>query len=131
MRVHVIPTLLFNTPAFKNVIVSGIVLADDGKRTSERLKNYPDPTLLFNTYGADALGLYLFSSSVVEADNLRFSENGVKEVLKILLIPLYNSLGILKECSNDGDVQTEMDAWIVSSFSNLCSNVTNAIKITG
>lgn len=111
-----ISTLLFNTPAFKNVIVNDIVLDEDCKRMSKSLKRYPDPTLLFITCGADVLNLYLFSSPVVEAGNLRLSENGFKDVLKILLSPWYNSSGFLKERSNDGNVQTEMDAWIMSLF---------------
>lgn len=127
---HVISTLLFNKPAFKNNIVNGIVLAEDGKKMSKRLKNYPDPMFIFNKYGADALRLYLFGSPVVEADNLRFSENGVKEILKILLIPWYNSLSFLKDCQNENNAnyQIEMDSWILASFNNFACNLINSIK---
>lgn len=124
---HVISTLLFNKPAFKNVIVNGIVLAEDGKKMSKRLKNYPDPAFIFNTYGADALRLYLFSSPVVEADNLRFSEGGVREILKVFLLPWHNSLSFLKECS-EGDCSTEMDSWILSSFNSFCFGVIDSMK---
>jgi isoleucyl-tRNA synthetase len=81
---HVISTILFNKPTFKNVIVNGIVLAEDGKKMSKRLKNYPDPAVIFDNYGADSLRLYLFSSPVVQAENLKFSESGVKEIIKVL-----------------------------------------------
>jgi isoleucyl-tRNA synthetase len=124
---HVISTLLFNKPAFKNVIVNGIVLAEDGKKMSKRLKNYPDPSVIFGNYGADALRLYLFNSPVVEADNIKFSELGVKEMLKVLLLPWYNSLSFLMECSN-GDSVTEMDSWISASFNTFCFNLTTSVK---
>lgn len=116
---HVIGSLLFDQPAFENVIVNGIILAEDGKKMSKRLKNYPDPNLIFANYGADSLRLYLISSPVVEAENLRFNESSVKEIMKILLIPWYNSLGFLKDCG-DGDTVTEMDSWIQASFNNFC-----------
>ena len=51
----VLSTALFDKPAFKNVIVNGLVLASDGKKMSKRLKNYPDPELVINAHGADAL----------------------------------------------------------------------------
>lgn len=124
---HVISTLLFDKPAFQNVIVNGIVLAEDGKKMSKRLKNYPDPSLIFHNYGADPLRMYLLSSPVVEAENLRFSEEGVKEVLKILLIPWYNSLSFYMECES-GEQSIEMDSWIISSFDDFCYNVTNTMK---
>jgi isoleucyl-tRNA synthetase len=60
----VLSTALFNKPAFKNLIVNGLVLAEDGRKMSKRLQNYPDPVLVVNTYGADALRLYLINSPV-------------------------------------------------------------------
>ncbi len=63
---------LFNKPAFKNVIVNGIILAEDGNKMSKRLKNYPEPDLMLNKYGADALRLYLLNSPAVQADDLAF-----------------------------------------------------------
>lgn len=124
---HVLSTLLFDKPAFQNVIVNGIVLAEDGKKMSKRLKNYPDPHDIFNKYGADSLRMYLLSSPVVEANNLRFSENGVKEIMKILMIPWYNSLSFLMECKR-GSQYIEMDTWITASFNNCCFNITSAVK---
>lgn len=87
----ILSTLLFKKPAFKNVIVNGLVLAEDGKKMSKRLKNYPDPVDIINKYGADTLRLYLTSSVVVKAETLKFSENGVKNVLKDVLLPWYHS----------------------------------------
>lgn len=69
-------TALFDKPAFKNLIVNGLVLAADGKKMSKRLKNYPDPQIVLTKYGADALRLYLINSPVVRADVLKFQEEG-------------------------------------------------------
>jgi isoleucyl-tRNA synthetase len=127
---HVISTLLFDKPAFKNVIVNGIVLAEDGRKMSKRLKNYPDPMDVVNRYGADSLRMYLLSSPVVVAENLRFSENGVKEVFKNLIIPWQNSLNFYIECRPfEKDTSfLQMDDWILNSFNNLLSKVVKEMK---
>ena len=81
---------LFARSPFQNCIVNGIVLAEDGKKMSKRLKNYPDPSLVIDKYGSDALRLYLINSPVVRAETLRFKESGVKEVVAKVLLPLWN-----------------------------------------
>jgi isoleucyl-tRNA synthetase len=87
----VLATALFDKPAFQNLIVNGLVQAADGKKMSKRLKNYPDPILVINEYGADALRLYLINSPVVRAESLKFKEEGVKEVVKGVFLPWYNA----------------------------------------
>ncbi|KAM5228093.1 isoleucine--tRNA ligase, cytoplasmic isoform 8-T8 [Ctenodactylus gundi] len=87
----VLATALFGQPPFKNVIVNGLVLASDGQKMSKRKKNYPDPVSVIQKYGADALRLYLINSPVVRAENLRFKEEGVRDVLKDVLLPWYNA----------------------------------------
>ncbi|KAF2030661.1 hypothetical protein EK21DRAFT_111752 [Setomelanomma holmii] len=87
----VLGTHLFGKLPFKNCVVNGIVLAEDGKKMSKRLKNYPDPSLIMNNYGSDALRLYLINSPVVRAETLRFKEAGVKEIVSKVLLPLWNS----------------------------------------
>ncbi len=80
---HVLGGALFNKNAFENVIVNGIVVSpEDGKKLSKSKKNYPDPMLIVDKYGADALRFYLLSSPVVAAENLAFVEGGVDEVAK-------------------------------------------------
>ena len=64
--------------AFKNVIVNGLVLAEDGKKMSKRLKNYPDPEIVISAHGADALRMYLINSPVVRGEELRFREQVYK-----------------------------------------------------
>ncbi|XP_055998788.1 isoleucine--tRNA ligase, cytoplasmic-like isoform X2 [Ostrea edulis] len=87
----VLSTLLFGKPPFKNLIVNGIVLAEDGNKMSKRLKNYPDPMLIVHKYGADALRLYLCNSPAVKAEGLKFKEEGVERVLKDVFLPWYNA----------------------------------------
>ncbi|KAL6112197.1 iars1 [Pungitius sinensis] len=91
----VLSTALFGRPPFKNVIVNGLVLASDGQKMSKRKKNYPDPGLVVQQYGADALRLYLINSPVVRAENLRFKEEGVRDVLKDVFLPWYNAYRFL------------------------------------
>ncbi|MFZ0565326.1 MAG: isoleucine--tRNA ligase [Chlamydiales bacterium] len=87
----VIAVSLFDSPAFKNCIANGIVLAEDGAKMSKRLKNYPDPDLVVSKYGADAVRLYLLHSPAVKADDFRFSERGVELILRQILIPFWNA----------------------------------------
>lgn len=130
---HVISTMLFDLPAFKNVIVNGIVLAEDGKKMSKRLKNYPDPKEVFDKYGADALRFYLISSPVVEAENLKFSEKGVSEIIKTVIIPWYNILVFYDSLSVEGDdfeseSKIELSDWIDCELNNFVFNVNKAMK---
>ena len=76
---------------FKNLIVNGIVLAEDGTKMSKSKKNYPDPLLIANNYGADACRLYLCNSPVVRAESLRFAESGVKDIVRDIFLPWFNA----------------------------------------
>lgn len=103
----VISTAIKNEPPFKNVIVNGLVLAEDGKKMSKRLKNYPDPMEVINKYGADSLRLYLLGSPVVKSEPLRFKESGVSDIAKTVLIPLTNSFTFFNEHKTRYEVQNE------------------------
>ena len=96
----VLAAALFDKPAFRNVIVNGLVLAEDGKKMSKRLKNYPEPDAVIDRYGADALRLYMMNSAVVRGENLRFSEDGVKDVLRSIVLPLWNAYSFLVTYAN-------------------------------
>lgn len=87
----VLGTHLFGVSPFKNCVVNGIILAEDGKKMSKRLKNYPDPSLIISKYGSDALRLYMINSPALKAEPLRFKESGLKEVVAKVLLPLWNS----------------------------------------
>lgn len=92
----VLGTHLFGVSPFQNCVVNGIVLAENGKKMSKRLKNYPDPMGIVNSYGADALRLYMINSPVVRGETLRFAEGGVKDVVSRVMLPLWNSYQFLK-----------------------------------
>jgi isoleucyl-tRNA synthetase len=134
----VLSTALFDKPAFNNVVVNGLVLAEDGKKMSKRLKNYPDPIYVIDRYGADALRLYMVNSSVVKAEDLRFSEEGVKHLVRHILIPLWNAYSFFVTYANiDGWTSEKMkgrkpsshvlDRWIHSSLESLVAEVTVAM----
>jgi isoleucyl-tRNA synthetase len=93
----VISTHLFGVIPFKNCVVNGIVLAEDGKKMSKRLNNYPDPNVLMTKYGSDALRLYMINSPVVRAEPLRFKELGVKEIVSKVLLPFWNSYNFFEQ----------------------------------
>ena len=130
-------TMLFGKAPYKNVIVNGLVLAEDGKKMSKRLKNYPDPTLMLDTYGADAIRLYMIYSPVVRAENLKFSETGVKQLMRDLLIPWWNAYSFFVTYANvDGfadetvsfpESANVLDRWIASSMETLIADVTAAM----
>lgn len=131
----VISTALFDKPPFKNLIVNGLVLASDGQKMSKRKKNYPDATEIMSKYGSDALRLYLITSPAVRAENLKFKEEGVKEVLKDVIIPWYNAFRFftqnvqMYEMDNKRSFEINdlenvrldniMDSWIISFTQSL------------
>jgi len=131
----VLATALFDKPPYKNLIVNGLVLASDGKKMSKRLKNYPDPQAIINLYGADALRLYLINSPVVRAEPLRFREDGVKDIVKDVFLPLFNAAKFFTSNCNlfleqgKGQVllnhtsSNDMDNWILSASRTLVNYV--------
>jgi isoleucyl-tRNA synthetase len=88
---HVLSTALFDRPAFRNVISHGIVLGSDGQKMSKSLRNYPDVSEVFDRDGADAMRWYLMSSSVIRGGNLVVTEEGIREGVRQLMLPLWNS----------------------------------------
>ncbi|SMN20603.1 similar to Saccharomyces cerevisiae YBL076C ILS1 Cytoplasmic isoleucine-tRNA synthetase, target of the G1-specific inhibitor reveromycin A [Maudiozyma saulgeensis] len=133
----VLGTHLFGHVPYQNVIVSGIILASDGRKMSKSLKNYPDPNIVLEKYGADALRLYLINSPVLKAESLKFKEEGVKEVVSKVLLPWYNSfkfldgqIALLKKTSNidfkynpDLTGENVMDKWILASMQSLVQEI--------
>jgi len=125
----VLAAALFDKPAFKNCIVSGMLLAEDGRKMSKRLKNYPPPTEMIDRYGADALRLYLLNSPALKAEELRLMEDGIKDSLRSVIIPLWNAYSFFVTYANidnwtperGGSVRSEhrLDRWILSELQTL------------
>ncbi|MGA8164693.1 MAG: isoleucine--tRNA ligase [Waddliaceae bacterium] len=128
----VLSTALFNKPAFKNVVVNGILLAADGAKLSKRLKNYPDPMEVVEKYGADAIRLYMMHSGAVKGDDLRFQVKGVELVLRQILIPFWNAYSFFityariygwKPTDSYPSPQAVIDRWILSLINKLIKEV--------
>jgi isoleucyl-tRNA synthetase len=123
---------LFDKPAFKACVVNGLVLAEDGKKMSKSLRNYTDPMKVMEQFGADALRIFLMRSPVTRADDLCYSDEGVKEVLKGILLPLWNAYSFFITYANidkiepgeaPTDVANPMDRWILSVCETMVRDV--------
>ena len=135
----VLASALFDAPAFNNCIVNGIVLAEDGRKMSKSLRNYTDPVEAINKFSADAIRLFLMHSAVVRGDEIRYSDEGVREVIKSIILPLWNSYSFFVQYANiDGVTCTghefdkklpdnPLDRWILSVSQQMIKDVTEAI----
>ncbi|MFA6906282.1 MAG: isoleucine--tRNA ligase, partial [Sphaerochaeta sp.] len=134
----VIAAGLWEKPAFTHCITNGIVLTAEGKKMSKSERNYTDPMEIVKLYGADSLRFALMNSAVVRAEDLKFSEDSVKEVLKTLIIPLWNAYSFFVTYANiDGyepsetafeDLTNPMDRWITSAMQRFVQEVTAAFE---
>jgi len=90
---HVLSVALFDRPAFKNCICHGVVLDEDGRKLSKRLRNYPDPEEVFETIGSDALRWFLVSSPILRGLDLKIDRDGsgIAEVVRLVLNPIWNA----------------------------------------
>ncbi len=134
-------TALFDAVPFRNCVVNGLILAEDGRKMSKSLKNYPDPLALIESTGADALRAYLIDSPVVRAEPLRFSERGVREVVRTVMLPYWNaysffttyaaaeglSVDDLGSAPPPGD-RPEIDRWILSVLQSLIRRVNEEME---
>ncbi|MBI2603826.1 MAG: isoleucine--tRNA ligase [Deltaproteobacteria bacterium] len=134
---NVLSTALFDKPAFKNVIVNGVILDSSGKKMSKRHRNYTAPDMLFEKYGADSVRLYMLNSQLLRAEDLSFTDDGVKDVTRKVLLPLWNACSFLTtyahadgwgpgadlESGNIPKVTNEMDRWILSRLESLLTSV--------
>lgn len=133
---HLISTAIMDKPAFKNVVVNGIVLAEDGKKMSKRLQNYPEPSVMFDKYGADAFRLYIASSPVMSAENINFSEKDMTELSRGMFRMLWNSYSFFvlyaeidkwEPSANTQKPTAILDQWIVSELNTLIKEVASSM----
>lgn len=131
---HVIASAIKDNRAFTNVIANGIVLAEDGKKMSKRLQNYPEPEIVMDKYGADALRYYLLSSPVMSAENMNFSEAGVKESLQKIVMLIGNILNFYKMYETE-NISVEklspkniLDKWLFAKLNALIAEVTKNME---
>ncbi|HUS66371.1 MAG TPA: isoleucine--tRNA ligase, partial [Kofleriaceae bacterium] len=133
----VIGNALFGKSPFKNVVVNGLVLAEDGKKMSKSLRNYPDPAHVFDEHGADALRLYLIDSAAVKAQEMLFSEKGIRDIVRKILLRWWNAYSFFVSYANiEGFVPAGiaarspnvLDRWILSRLNSLVDNTNREME---
>ncbi|MFZ2832181.1 MAG: class I tRNA ligase family protein, partial [Minisyncoccia bacterium] len=126
----VLSVALFNKAPFQNVIVNGMVLAEDGQKMSKKLKNYPDPEDVLNQYGADAVRYYMLSSPIVHAEDLAFLTKGVDEVVKKFIMRLSNVLSFYELYKGEEIFEKKstnvLDQWILARLHDVAKEETEA-----
>jgi isoleucyl-tRNA synthetase len=132
---HVLATALFDRPAFRTCISHGIVLGDDGQKMSKSLNNYPDPMMVFDTYGADAMRWYLLSSTILRGGDFAVTENGIRESVRHIVLPMWNTYSFFTMYANaaghTAQRRTEssdpLDQYILGKLHALITDVTSAM----
>jgi len=130
----VLSVALFGRAPYRSVITNGLILGEDGRKMSKRLKNYPDPLELVASYGADALRYYLLSSPVIRGEELVFSEKHVDEISKKLIGRLDNVRAFYalyapaSEASLRDDSPHILDRWILARLRELSADITEAME---
>ncbi|MEN9338417.1 MAG: hypothetical protein RI945_142 [Candidatus Parcubacteria bacterium] len=129
---------LFGKSAYKNVIVNGLLLAEDGEKMSKSKNNYTDPTILVEKYGADAFRYTLLSSPAMCAENIPFSDKSVEEVYKKVVAKLENVLsfyGMVVDDTNNKlyefdleNIKNPMDIWILTRLSEILNSTTKSMN---
>lgn len=105
---HVLATALFDRPAFSTCVSHGTILGDDGQKMSKSLRNYPDPMKVFDTHGADAMRWYLLSSSILRGSDFAVTEEGIRDTVRQVMLPLWNSWYFLSLYANAEKITGEL-----------------------
>ena len=133
---HILATALFDRPAFKNVVSHGIVLGSDGQKMSKSLRNYPDVSEVLDRDGSDAMRWFLMSSPILRGGNLIVTEQGIREGVRQVMLPLWNVyhfFALYANAANKGegytaqvkyDSQHVMDRFILGKTRELVQQVT-------
>ena len=132
---HVLATALFDRPAFSSCVSHGIVLGDDGQKMSKSLNNYPDPLAMFESHGADAMRWHLLSSTILRGGDGMVTEAGMRETVRQILLPLWNSWYFLTLYANAGDhqgtVRTDstnvLDRYVLAKTRDLVADMSDSM----
>jgi isoleucyl-tRNA synthetase len=132
---HVLATALFDRPAFKTAISHGIILGNDGQKMSKSLRNYPDVNEVFDRDGADAMRWFLLSSPILRGGNLIVTEQGIREGVRQLLLPLWNSYYFFSLYANASGYEAKfstdstdvLDRYLLAKTHDLILNVEKAM----
>ncbi len=129
---HVIACALYDSHAFKNVLVTGVILGTDGRKMSKNYSNYPDPKETLLTYGGDALRLYLLGSPVMHGEDIRISELEYRNQVRGMLLLLWNVYNFFVTYAaidtwtpeKSPDSKNVLDRWIVSRLNSTIADIT-------
>ncbi|OGE19690.1 hypothetical protein A2967_03280 [Candidatus Daviesbacteria bacterium RIFCSPLOWO2_01_FULL_41_32] len=131
---HVISTALYDSNAFKNAMVTGVLLGTDGRKMSKNFGNYPDPKVILKKYGGDAMRVYLMGAPIMKGEDINFSEDGVAEAYRFMLV-FWNTYKFFTEYANLSDWQpggerklTALDKWILSRLTQLVIDLRKAYE---
>jgi isoleucyl-tRNA synthetase len=133
---HVLATALFDRPAFRTCVSHGIVLGDDGRKMSKSLRNYPDPMMVFDTYGSDAMRWNLLSSPILRGADVSVTEEGMRDTVRHVLLPLWNTWYFLTLYANAADTvgsvrvdsRDVLDRYILAKTHDLVVEVGTAME---
>jgi isoleucyl-tRNA synthetase len=129
---HVLATALFDRPAFKTCVAHGIVLGNDGQKMSKSLRNYPDVTEVFDRDGSDAMRWFLMASPILRGGNLIVTEQGIREGVRQVLLPLWNAYSFLalyapKKGTWRTDSKHVLDRYILAKLAELRDDLTESL----
>jgi isoleucyl-tRNA synthetase len=129
----VLSTAIFDRIPFKNCLCHGVILDENGQKLSKRLRNYPDPLEVFDTFGSDAMRFFLLSSSVVMGGDLNISKDGaeIREVIRLVIKPIWNAYTFFAMYANADGIKAEysvksqdvMDVYILSKLQAFSSKM--------
>ncbi len=133
---HVLATALFDRPAFSNVLAHGVLLGNDSRKLSKRLKNYPDPEEFFASEGADAMRWYLLSSPVLRGNDVAIEEHAMAEPVRQVLNPIWNSWHFLSLYAETdaavGSFRTDqkgvLDRYILAKLATVVATATESLE---
>jgi isoleucyl-tRNA synthetase len=134
---HVLATALFDRPAFKSAISHGIVLGNDGQKMSKSLRNYPDVSEVFDRDGSDAMRWFLMSSTILRGGNLVVTEQGIREGVRQVLLPLWNTWYFFSLYANASNYQAKysvdskdvLDRYLLSKTRDLITGVETDLNV--
>ena len=129
---HILATALFDKPAFRTCVSHGIVLGNDGQKMSKSLRNYPDVTEVFDRDGSDAMRWFLMASPILRGGNLIVTEQGIREGVRQVLLPLWNAYTFLAlYAPRKGTWRTDsthvLDRYILAKLAVLRDDLTVAL----
>lgn len=133
---HALSVILFDKIPFENVVTTGTIMSEDGQKMSKSKRNFTDPTMLFGTYGVDAMRMYMLMSPLMKSEHINFSDKGVDEVMKKLVMRLNNVVafyemyggGIQDVELKIEDCKNTLDLWILTRLHELHKQVEVAME---